>query len=511
MFRSILFPPGLESNRAESADAPACFVDLNLDQIVSAIVARRDEAVLRPILHSPCRNEEIVRYRQAVFADLEVPDILKPLTVFCGAMRLVRANLAYLAKISQECHRQMVLLRAATVYCDAVESLLNDLQSLAPRSAGLLAFRAYLSEYVALPAFRQLARETRDLRQLLSEVSYGMLFRGDKVTVRKYASEPDYTATVIERFARFRSTRAEAASSSRLVDDFSLNHIEEGILERVGRLFPDQFGRLGAYAARYAAFIDEVVAGFDREIAFFVAYSEFTDIFRRAGLAFCYPDVSVTSKDIEVVDGFDLALAAKLVRNNEKIICNSFRLAGAERLIVVSGPNQGGKTTFARMFGQLHFLAGLGGPVPGRSARLFLPDRLFTHFEREENISNLRGKLEDDLVRLHETCQTMTSGSVVILNEIFNSTSLDDQVFLSTKVLERVLAADALGVCVTFLDMLSTLSQKTVSMVSTVDPDDPSSRTFRIVRRPADGLAYALSLAQKHGVTYGQLRGRVRP
>ena len=119
--------------------------------------------------------------------------------------------------------------------------------------------------------------------------------------------------------------------------------------------------------------------------------------------------------------------------------------------------------------------------------------------------------MEDELVRLHQTCQIMTSNSVIVLNEIFNSTSLDDQVFLSTKVLEQILATGAICVCVTFIDALSRLGEKTVSMVSTVMPDDPAIRTFQIIRKPADGLAYALSLAEKRGVTYEQLRTRVRP
>lgn len=128
--------------------------------------------------------------------------------------------------------------------------------------------------------------------------------------------------------------------------------------------------------------------------------------------------------------------------------------------------------------------------------RVLLPDHLLTHFEREEDVTNLRGKLEDELVRLHQSCEIMTSNSVIVLNEIFNSTSLDDQVFLSTKVLKRILAVDAIGLCVIFVDALSTLSEKTVSMVNTVDPDEPARRTFKIVRKPADGLAYALSLAE---------------
>jgi DNA mismatch repair protein MutS len=510
-FRSILFPPGLEAERSEYRDQPACFIDLNLDQITAAIVAKRDEEILRPFFYSTYRNEEIIRYRQAVFGDLERPEVFSLFPAFCELMRTVRANLAYADKITDKRHRDTVILRAIGLYCESVEQLLRQLRSLTLHSAGLSNLRAYLADYATSRSFTDLATETRNLRASLSKISYGMLFRGDKVTVRRYASEADYTVTVLDRFAKFRQTHIEPPLPQRPKDDFSLNHIEAGILEFVGRLFPKQFGLLDRYVGRHAHFIDEVIATFDREIGFFVAYLAFIDPLKKAGLPFCHPEVSATGKQTRVASSFDLALAAKLLQEKGSVVCNDFFLAGAERMIVVSGPNQGGKTTFARMFGQLHFLAGLGCPVPGSQARLFLADRLFTHFEREEDITNLRGKLEDELVRLHESCQAMTSNSVVVLNEIFNSTSLADQIFLSTKVLEQILATDAITVCVTFIDALSSLSEKTVSMVSTVVPDDPACRTFKIVRKPADGLAYALSLAEKRGVTFERLRTRVRP
>jgi hypothetical protein len=497
--------------RVERREQPACFVDLNLDQVMAAIVAKRDEDVLRPIFYSAYRNEEIIRHRQAVFAELERSEVFQIFPVFCEAMRMVRANLAYADKISHKRHRHMVILRAAGAYCEAVDSLLRSLQAHSLRSSGLTDLQVYLADYTASPAFAQLVTETRNLRGTLSQISYGTLFRGDKVIVRKYASEPDYTVTILERFARFRETDAEPSLAPRPKDDFSLNHIEEGILEFVGRLFPKEFAALEDYVARHADFIDDVIATFDREIGFFVAYVAFIDPLKQAGLPFCRPEVSSSNKDTNVAGSFDLALAAKLVQEKRTVVSNDFYLSGPERLIVVSGPNQGGKTTFARMFGQLHFLAGLGCPVPGKHARLFLADQIFTHFEREEDITNLRGKLEDELVRLHESLQAMTSNSVIVLNEIFNSTSLDDQVFLSTKVLQEIIAKDAIGACVTFIDSLSTLSERTVSMVSTVMPDDPARRTFEVVRRPADGLAYALSLAEKRGVTYERLRTRVRP
>ena len=122
---------------------------------------------------------------------------------------------------------------------------------------------------------------------------------------------------------------------------------------------------------------------------------------------------------------------------------------------------------------------------------------------------NLSGKLQDDLVRLHSLLEAATPRSVVIVNEIFASTTLKDALQLGEHMLDALVKNGAPVMFVTFLEELADYGPQTVSMVTTVTDDEKHRRTFRIVRKAPDGQAYALQIAARHGLTYDQLVRRL--
>ena len=509
-FRSILFEEPQAGTNLNGQEAPEFFTDLNLDQVVASITAGRDEYNLKPFFYAPLSSVETINYRHDVLRDLENQELLGYIRSFAQELRTMRGHLAQADKLQYKYQKERWFLDAVDIYCSAISRLGRDLTLTDPRSRGFLAFRDYLTSYTESSDFGSLLAETQKFQADLSGIRYCLHIEGKRIRVGQYDSESDYGADVLQTFEKFKQG---AAKEYRF--DFSsvpeMNHVEAAVLDLVAKLYPGVFSSLDEYCSRHRGYLDSTIGAFDREVQFYVACIEHIERFKPAGLPFCYPTVTDRSKEVYGREVFDLALANKLIRENAPIVTNDFALRDPERILVVSGPNQGGKTTFARTFGQLHYLASIGFPVPGREARLFLFDRLFTHFEREEDIRNLSSKLEDDLLRIHRIVELATPNSILIMNESFVSTTLTDALFLSKQVMQQIIQRDMLSVSVTFLDELASLSQTTVSMVSTVDSEDPARRTFKIVRRPADGLAYAAAIAEKYHLTYASVKRRIAP
>ena len=397
-FRSILYERVSDIPGPGQATASPALADLNLDQIGSALTAGRREYDLMPFFLAPLQDESAIYYRHDVLRDLRADAVRTAVTTYARALTAMRQGLAQAGRLHHPYQRRRWFLDAAATYGQAVLTLADQLRPLELKSAGLRSLRDYLTGYLQSGSYQQLTADVGDLLDRLGQVRYCVQIKGARVRVTRYEDEADYGAEVERTFAKF-AQGAVTDHRAKFRTLAEMDHVEAKILDGVATLFPELFGDLDDFRRRYASYADDLVMTFDREVQFYLAYLDYIRPLESAGCEFCYPEVSTVSKQTRVDDGFDIALASKLQGEGKTVVRNSLQLDGPERVIVVTGPNQGGKTTFARMFGQLHYLASLGLPVPGRSARLFVPDRI--GMERNGRLHGGHGQQLKQMIRNH--------------------------------------------------------------------------------------------------------------
>ncbi|MCC3313485.1 MutS-related protein [Nocardia africana] len=500
---SVLWPvPAERVATVEIGDE--ALTDLEIEPLIAAIVGEIDDHDLTALLRRPIRDPGTVRFRQHVFADLDDHETRTAAEEFVIAMWRVRRRLRIAGELHHPHQRHRLHLDAAAEYLAAVTALHTTTARLPLRSRALLRWRTYLDTYCASPALRALADDIAGVQAALAQVRYRLRIVDRTLEVSAARPAPDYTAAVTDLLARFGAPHRPAPRPHPEWPD--MNQTEEQILDRVAGLFPAPFARLAEFATRHRDFIAPDVADFDRGMQFYLRYRRFAHRAAGAGRGVCLPEIAAPGEPIHADRAYDLALAT---RSPNPVVCNYFRLEPPERVAVLTGPNQGGKTTFARTIGQLVYFAALGGPVPAQAARLPLPDRIHTHFERAEHAGDPDGRLLADLRSMREILRTASADTLIVLNESFSTTTTHDGVRIAGEVLARIVRLGAWGVWVSFFDDLTEAGPEVVSMVASTDPSDPARRTYRIVRRPADGNAYATELADRYGLGYDAVVARL--
>lgn len=515
MYYSCLFPSREQVPKEFTSQMPAFFKDLNLDQITLCAMEDYQKFDIAKHYYTILCDEETILYRQDAMRELEREEVLTAAKQLC---EIVVAVSRLLPKLETSLQGQGPMennsmtkgsfLNAAVKYIVALQNFAEKAKELDMRSAALHGFAEYLEQLFQTPNWKEFLEHTSRVRKAFDEANYCLLIKNTTIRLRKYEgqeAEGEYVRHLFDKFAQ----GATQEYGHKPNENAIAYHVESAILELLAKMYPDEFKDLSALCRNHSHFLDETVERFALEMQFYFSYIDYIAPIRRSGMLFCYPKFVPHAERVEAVECFDLALAHNRLADMQMPVTNGFYLDAPERIIVVTGPNQGGKTTFARSVGQLVLLSRIGLCVPGTSAALWPITSVFTHFEKEENVENGAGKLMDDLVRIKPMLEQADENSLLIVNEIFASTTLDDATAISRRVMKKLVDIGAMAVWVTFIDEMASFGPETVSMMSTVESDCEEVRTFHIERREADGLAHAMYIARKHGLTYEQLKGRL--
>ncbi len=223
-----------------------------------------------------------------------------------------------------------------------------------------------------------------------------------------------------------------------------------------------------------------------------------------------YPQFCV-DRSFSVTGVYDVALAWKNRFSDKVIVRNDISYRDDKSFLVITGPNQGGKTTLARAMGQSVYFMLLGLKAPCTSMITPFFERILTHFEVEESVETGAGKLKEELQRLRPMMLVDVKSSFVILNELFTTATTYDAQIMAKRVMEHFMEQECFGIYVTHIRELANEAEISgiQSMVAQVDANDSAIRTFRILPMKAEGLGYSDSIVKKYRLDYDQVTERI--
>ena len=163
--------------------------------------------------------------------------------------------------------------------------------------------------------------------------------------------------------------------------------------------------------------IDDYLKSIQEETAFYIGALTLLEKMKEKDIPYSIPDLSDTMSR-KYTDLRDLYLALQ----TEKCVGNDLD-EKEKSLYIITGANQGGKTTFLRSVGQAQVMFQSGLFIAASYASLPVSQGIFTHFKREEDDQMKRGKLEEELQRLDQIVPLLRQGSLILFNESFSSTN----------------------------------------------------------------------------------------
>lgn len=252
------------------------------------------------------------------------------------------------------------------------------------------------------------------------------------------------------------------------------------------------------------------------------------------GLPLCVPEIVGTEERVfEVKDTYDLSFTLLLSKNMEhmnSIITNDVFMNNKGRMLIITGPNQGGKTTYIRSLGIVQVLAQAGILVPASSAKISPVDRIYSHFPVEERPDGNTGRLGEELKRFADIIKVVTPKSLVLMNESFASTNSIE----GTKIAEDILKGlSIIGTRTVFVTHLYELAErvdiineelkdksreynKFMSLTAGIEESENKitdsqerntirKRTYKILPGIPAKSSFADDIAKQYGIGYNQL------
>ena len=410
MYADRDFNPDIELPSNE----PDLAADLELGALLDAMAAgdKFSYEIARRGLHAGLASPAEIVYRQHVLADcVAQPGVVRDLyDLAVEAINAERQVWGFLFRASPD----TILYRSRQVMVMYL-GCLGRLADLAAKHAA-----DFRSEGFAR-FFTMLATELTDdyfaeMQERLAELE----FRRGTLMSARLGTGGKGTGYVLRRHGPARSWRDRLPGRSQDAFSFTIPERDEAgaraLSELVSRAVNDTANSVAQSADHIKGFFQLLRA----ELAFYLGCLNLRERLAAAGQSVCYPVPAPMGADRLAARGlYDVSLALTL---DGEVTGNDIN-ADDRRLIMITGANQGGKSTFLRSAGQAQLMLQAGMFAAADALSGSVCSGLFTHFKREEDATMERGKLDEELDRMSAIADRIAPGALLLCNESFASTN----------------------------------------------------------------------------------------
>ena len=229
---------------------------------------------------------------------------------------------------------------------------------------------------------------------------------------------------------------------------FRLHPKDETGAQALARL-KDQGVNLVANALAQSA--DHILSFFQMlraELAFYIGCLNLHAKLAELGVPVCFPvPAAAGARTLSFANLYDAGLA---LSSGRSVVGNELKADGID-LIIVTGANTGGKSTFLRSLGLAHVMMQAGMFVPAEQFRGETANGIFTHFKREEDAAMESGKWDEELSRISTIVDHLQANAVVLFNESFASTNEREGSEIAAQIVNALLERGVRAFFVTHL------------------------------------------------------------
>lgn len=216
------------------------------------------------------------------------------------------------------------------------------------------------------------------------------------------------------------------------------------------------------------------------ELAFYLGCANLHHRLADVGAPTCYPVPTPAGQP--ALTGRGLYDPCLTLIKGEPVVGNDIDADGAA-LVVITGANQGGKSTLLRSVGLAQLMMQAGMFVAARSVHADVRGAVFSHFKREEDAGMRAGKLDEELNRMNDIADEVNPGDLVLSNESFASTNEREGSRIAHQVVSAMVDSGVKVVLVTHLfdlaDRLFT-APPAPAVFLRADPGPGGRRTFTL-------------------------------